>query len=108
MSEQRWLTHGGPIVERVDISPTNFVLAVDETRQMSAIATYSGGTTLDVTGSVEWSSDDESVATVDAAGLVTGAAVGSTAIRATLGPTVGGASVIVLGVASGAEWFFVL
>lgn len=108
MSEQRWTNHGAPELERIEVSPTNFLVDIDDIRQMSAIAFYSGGTSIDVTASVEWSSDDEDVATVDAAGLVTGVAVGSTVIRGTLGAGLGAASVIVSAGLDDDEWFFPL
>ncbi len=46
---------------------------------------------------VAWSSEDEAIASVDAAGRVTGRAPGTTSIRATAGGSTGSASVAVIG-----------
>ena len=50
--------------------------------QMTATGLYSDGTSADITTSVVWSSDNSAVATVDANGLVTSIAPGSTNITA--------------------------
>lgn len=47
------------------------------TQQLSAEVTFASGGTQDVTDSATWSSSDDSVATVDASGLVTAVATGS-------------------------------
>jgi uncharacterized protein YjdB len=69
---------------------------------MTATATYCDGHLEDVTARVEWSSSDPSIATVDAAGLVTAVNPGTTEVRATLG-TVSGVAIatVVGGVATG-------
>ena len=59
-------------------------LAVGFTTQFTATATYSNGSTADITPQVSWVSSDASVATISSAGIVTGIAVGNTNITATL------------------------
>lgn len=57
--------------------------SAEATYQLTATAQYSDGSTADVTGTAAWASSDAQVATVSAAGLVTGHASGSVEIRAT-------------------------
>lgn len=57
---------------------------VNQTVSLQAVATYTDTTTQDVTGDAVWTTDDPTVATVDA-GLVTGTGLGRTNVTATLG-----------------------
>lgn len=50
--------------------------------QFSAVALFSDGSKTDITSTAEWSSEQPSVATVDAAGMATSKGVGSTPISA--------------------------
>ncbi|MCB1157537.1 MAG: Ig-like domain-containing protein [Leptospiraceae bacterium] len=63
-------------------------IAKDGTKQFTATATYSDGSTADVTSQVSWSSSNQSVATISDGssnkGLATGVAGGSTTITATM------------------------
>lgn len=60
------------------------VVRATRTQQMQALGTFDDGTTgVDLTASVSWASSDPVVATVDAGGLVTTVASGSTVITAT-------------------------
>jgi uncharacterized delta-60 repeat protein len=66
------------------ITPTNPTVAAGTTRQFRAIATFSDGSSQDVTtAGVTWASGTPGVATIDASGLATAVAVGSTTITAT-------------------------
>ncbi len=51
--------------------------------QFTATAVYSDGTTQDVTSAAAWATSDSTIATVTAAGLVTGIADGTVSITAT-------------------------
>lgn len=53
------------------------------TQQLTATVTYADGSTADVTADAEWSSSDDTVATVSETGLVTAVAEGSATITAT-------------------------
>lgn len=64
------------------ITPSNPTLPLDQTQQLTATATFSDGSSQDVTDVVAWSSDTTSVATVTASGLVTGRDLGSSNITA--------------------------
>jgi uncharacterized protein YjdB len=74
------------------ISPSAPSLAVGNSLQLTAMGTYSDGSTHDTAGAVTWSSSDPSVATVSNAvgseGLATAGAAGVTTITAT-DPTTG-------------------
>ena len=65
----------------VSVSGNNTVTA-GQTAQFQANATFSDGATESVTTSATWTSDNNSVATVNGSGLATGVAAGSTQIRA--------------------------
>ncbi|MDP5211416.1 Ig-like domain-containing protein, partial [Microbulbifer sp. 2205BS26-8] len=60
----------------------NLSLAPGETQQYTARANYSNGTTSNITNSVNWQSEDSSVATVSGSGVATAVAPGSTRIFA--------------------------
>lgn len=72
------------------IEPAATSISVDATKNFIAIGEYSDGSESPIADAdLDWSSDSESVATVDALGLVTGVGAGQTAIRATLKAGVG-------------------
>jgi len=65
-------------------------VAVSTTAQFSAIANYSDGTEYDITGGALWTSSNSSIASVNAAGVVSGVASGSAFIDASYDGIVGG------------------
>ena len=73
-----------PPVARIDIDPVSRPLVVGGTTKLSATARSSNNNPRsDV--AIAWVSDNPSIATVDAAGVVTGIAPGRTTLRATAG-----------------------
>ncbi len=64
------------------ISPINTSIRPGNTQQFSATGVFPNGGTGDVTGQTTWTSSDPSVATMDANGLATGVAYGTTTISA--------------------------
>jgi uncharacterized protein YjdB len=94
-------TKSGPTVnttvtlKSITLSATAGKLSVGSTRQFTATGTYSDGTTKDLTSTVAWSSSNTTVAQVNASGLVTAQASGSTTILGTLGGVSGASSVTV-------------
>ena len=66
----------------LSITPSNPNLPLDQTQQMTATATFSDGSSQDVTDIVTWSSGTTSIATVTASGLVTGRNLGMSVITA--------------------------
>ena len=69
------------------IAPTNASLPLDVSRQFTATATFSDGTSQDVTDVVSWSSQSSSIATITVSGLVTAKNLGTTNIVATFEST---------------------
>jgi trimeric autotransporter adhesin len=65
------------------IAPTNASLPLDVSQQFTATATFSDGTSQDVTDVVSWSSQSSSIATITVSGLVTAKNLGTTNIVAT-------------------------
>ena len=65
------------------------VIELDSTQQFNAEGSYQNGTTAELTDSVEWASDDETVATIDESGLAAGLAKGFSTITATIGSVEG-------------------
>ena len=68
-----------PAVTAVEVSPASATLTVGETAAFTADVTATGG----ASEAVAWSSSNETVATVDADGLVTALAAGTATITAT-------------------------
>ncbi len=77
------LTVSAGTVSSLAVTPNNPSVAEGSTVQLTATATYSNGTTANVTNSATWSSSDSGTASVNSTGLVTGVLPGTTAIQAT-------------------------
>src|SRR5262249_59145559 len=58
-------------------------------QQFTATGKYSDGSTQNITSQVTWASSNTTAATINASGLATGVAAGSTTISATLGAVSG-------------------
>jgi surface protein len=89
------------IVGGVVVSPAEATVGVGETQQFSAALQDLHGQPI-VGPTIQWSSNDVDVATVDANGLATGAAVGTVAVIAASGPASGSAVLSVNGAQSDA------
>lgn len=70
-------------VMSIAVTPTSASVPVGGTQQFTATATYSDGTTSDVTSTSAWSSSNTSVATINATGLATAVANGQATLTAT-------------------------
>src|SRR6476619_7126070 len=81
------------IVATVQVQLASSSISAGQTTQATATLQNRRGNT--VQGSVSWTSSDTSVATVSAAGLVTGVAAGTSDIRATSQGKVGSATIAV-------------
>src|SRR5207302_1825337 len=79
------ITNAGTNLTSITLSPVAASVPVNTTQQFTATGNYSDGSSRDLTALVTWGSSSTAVATVDANGLVTAAAAGSTNISATLG-----------------------
>jgi hypothetical protein len=60
-----------PTLSSLSIGPQTQTITTAQTLQMSATGTFNDGSTKDLTGQVNWSSDTTSCATVSSSGLVT-------------------------------------
>ena len=72
-----------PRLESIVVTSEDTTMVIGQTMQFRAEGTYTDGNERDITSLVEWTSSEEEVATVDAAGLVTSIGKGSTKITAT-------------------------
>jgi len=73
--------------------------AINGTQQFTATGTFIGGSQLNITPFVGWSSSAAAIATVDAMGLATGHALGGTTIQAASG-TINGSTGLTVGLVS--------
>jgi len=69
----------------VSIAPDGHTIKLGSTQQFSATGTFQdeNGATGDVTAQTTWTSSDPQIATIDASGLATGVAFGTTTIKGT-------------------------
>ncbi len=72
-------------VVSIVVTPANPIVGVKRTQPFVAIATYSDGTTKDITVTATWNSATTTIATIDASGIATGIAIGTTGITAKSG-----------------------
>jgi Bacterial Ig-like domain (group 2) len=84
-------------VTSLAVTPASPGVAVDTPQQFTAMATYSSGSSSNVTSSATWTSSAPAVAFVDSAGLAGGLLAGSSTITATLSGVSGTASLAVTG-----------
>ena len=82
-------------VASIAVAPLNGSISVGATQPFTATATYSDGTTANITSTVSWRTANAAVATVNAAGLATGDGAGSTSVTASTGSVTGMATLAV-------------
>ena len=63
-------------INSTDVRPQNPTITAGLTQQLVATATYSNGTSSAIVGSAQWTSSDNTIATVSNTGLATGVASG--------------------------------
>ncbi len=79
------LTVIAPTLSSIVVStPSPIKLTVGSTQQLTAIGTYSNGSTADVTSQVTWASSNDTVAYISSSGSATGVAPGTASITAAL------------------------
>ena len=78
-------TVSAPTVVSIAVTPVGLTLAIGINQQYVATATYSDGSSADLTNGVTWSSSDTNTATINSSGLATTVAAGQVTITATLG-----------------------
>ncbi|MBT1071264.1 Ig-like domain-containing protein [Pelotalea chapellei] len=79
----------------IAVTPGNTTMAAGTSYNYKATGTYSDSTSSVITGAVQWSSSQPSVATVAGLGKVTGVAAGTTTLTATLGSIAGSSNLTV-------------
>ena len=72
-------------ITNIAVAPSTASVPAGASQQFTATATYSDGSTGDVTSTVTWASSSTSAATISAAGLASGMAIGSTTVTASVG-----------------------
>lgn len=72
----------GPQLVAISVTPNPAVVPLAGTTQFTATGIFSDGSTSAITGSVQWSSSDETILKVDASGLASGLAAGSATVTA--------------------------
>lgn len=82
-------------VARIDVDPLQTPLVVGGTAKLNAVARTSGGNPRS-DATITWTSDNPSIAIVDAAGVVTGVAPGRSTLRANSGNASGTVTVTVV------------
>ncbi|HWZ42268.1 MAG TPA: Ig-like domain-containing protein [Candidatus Saccharimonadales bacterium] len=90
------VTAAQPTVTGLSLSPSSFSLGfVGGQQALTLTATYSDGSTKDMTSSAGYSSNNAAAATVNGSGIVTAVSNGNAAITATLGASSANATVAV-------------
>jgi chitinase len=79
------IAEGSTLLQGIAVTPAAPSLAIGTTRQLTATASFSDASTLNLSGSVTWSSSAPGVATVDDGGVAHAVAAGTTTITATFG-----------------------
>jgi len=74
-----------PTIVSIAVTPVGLTLGIGINQQFVATATYSDGSSDDLSSAVTWTSSTPAVATVNNSGLVTTVAAGSSTITATVG-----------------------
>lgn len=84
-SHSQALTVTAVAVASIAVTPVSASIPIDGVQQFTATATYTDGSSSDVSGSAVWNSASTAVATVGQNGVAQGVAGGSAVISATLG-----------------------
>ena len=85
VSQSTSLTVTAPSIASITVTPDGLTLGIGINQQFVATATYTDGSSADLSSGVNWNSSSTSVATVDGTGLVATVGAGSTTITATVG-----------------------
>jgi hypothetical protein len=88
-----------PALVSIAVAPLNPRILVGESIQLTAIGTYSDGSTSDITSAVAWAIENADFLQLDAHAIATALSAGSTAVEATLNGLTGNSAVVVRPVA---------
>jgi hypothetical protein len=89
------VTVGSPAMVSIAVTPSNPSIGMGFTLQLAAIASYSDGSTADMTPTVAWSTAVPTVATINASGVATAVATGTTTVSARSGFVSGSGTITV-------------
>lgn len=89
------LTVTGAAVTSLTVTPANSNMPASTTKQFTATASFSDGSSQDVTASALWGSSNPAAASINNQGLVSSVAAGSTTITAVLGSVSGSTNLTV-------------
>jgi uncharacterized protein YjdB len=84
----------------IAVSPGTASIAAKAAQQFTATGSYSDGSQADISATVSWTTSNGAVATVNAAGLATAVATGTTSVNASLSGVIGTATLTVTPVLS--------
>jgi hypothetical protein len=87
-------------ITAIAVSPNPASIAIGTTQQFTATATYSDGSTGNVTTTAPWASASGAIATINSSGLATATGTGSTTVTATQSGVSGSASLTVTAASS--------
>ncbi len=96
VSSSTTITVGQATLSSIAVTPSSISVALGYSEQFTAIATFSDGSTQDVTQSATWASSSPTVAVVNSTGLAASMLVGTTSVSASFGPAVGSALLTVI------------
>ncbi|HKS72811.1 MAG TPA: Ig-like domain-containing protein, partial [Terriglobales bacterium] len=85
VSQSTSLTITAPTIVSIAVTPVGLTLGIGINQQFVATATYSDGSSADLTSAVTWGTSASSVASINSSGLTTTVAAGQTTITARLG-----------------------
>ena len=85
VSQSTSLTVTAPTMVSIAVTPVGLTLGIGIGQQFVATATYSDGSSSDLSSGVTWNSSSPTVAALDGSGMATTLAAGSTTITATVG-----------------------
>jgi hypothetical protein len=90
------LTVGGAVLSTITLSPVNSTINTGATQQMTAIGTYTDGSTQNLSNSAAWSTTNPNTISVNTTGLAVGTAAGTATIIATLNGITGSTTLTVI------------
>jgi Bacterial Ig-like domain (group 2) len=90
-------TGGNPTLTSIQITPFSPTLSMGQVQQLSAIGSFSDGSTQDLTSSAGWGSANTGIASVSNSGLATAAGHGTTTVTASSGSITGSTPLTVEG-----------
>jgi len=86
---------GGNTITALQVTPSNASVQPGVTKQYTATATYGNNSTGDVTTQVTWSTSPTNIATINSAGLLTAATLGTATVKAQSGGLIASTNVTV-------------